>query len=94
MNNKNKPKGHKTSAMSKHQKILIGIAVAFLLYSIIGFLLVPTVLKTTLEKKLSENLKRPVTIETIQINPYLLEVTVNNFSVKNRARDDHFIGFE
>ncbi|MFC1843651.1 DUF748 domain-containing protein [Thermodesulfobacteriota bacterium] len=94
MKTKIKPKGHKTSAMSKHQKILIGIAVAFLLYSIIGFLLVPTVLKNTLEKKLSENLKRPVTIETIQINPYLLKVTVNNFSVKNRARDDHFIGFE
>ena len=47
---KSDPKGKKTSAMSKHQKILIGIAIAFLLYSVIGFLVLPAVLKNLLEK--------------------------------------------
>jgi len=94
MKRKDTSKGYKSSGMSKHQKVLIGIAVAFLLYSIIGFLVVPTVLKNTLEKKLSESLKRSVTIETIQINPYLLKVSVNNFLVKNRAGDNHFIAFD
>src|SRR5210317_1883202 len=89
-----KSKAQKTGSMSRHQKILIGIAIAFLLYSVIGFLILPNVLKNTLEKKLSENLKRPVTIETIQINPYLLKISVNNFLVKNRAQDNYFIAFE
>jgi uncharacterized protein involved in outer membrane biogenesis len=87
-------KGAKTGAMSKHQKILIGIALAFLLYSVIGFLAIPTVLKNTLEKKLSETLKRSVSIETIQINPYLLQVTINNFLVENRDWDNRFIAFD
>jgi hypothetical protein len=91
---KSSPKGHKTSAMSKHQKVLIGIAIAFLLYSVIGFLVLPAVLKNTLEKKLSENLKRSVSIETIQINPYLFKTTVNNFLVKDLSKDLHFVAFD
>ena len=80
--------------MSKHQKVLIGIAVAFLLYSVIGFLVLPTVLKNTLEKKLSENLKRSVSIEAIQINPYLLQISINNLLVENRDQDDRFVAFD
>ena len=91
---KSDPKGKKTSAMSKHQKILIGIAIAFLLYSVIGFLVLPAVLKNLLEKKLSENLKRSVTIETIQINPYLLKVSVNNLLIKALSQDVDFIAFD
>jgi hypothetical protein len=45
---KDKPKGQKTSSMSKHQKILIGIAIVFLLYSITGFWLLPPLLKNLL----------------------------------------------
>ena len=91
---KSDPKGKKTSAMSKHQKILIGIAIAFLLYSVIGFLVLPAVLKNLLEKKLSENVKRSVTIETIQINPYLLKVSVNNLLIKSLSQDVDFIAFD
>ena len=91
---KSDPKGKKTSAMSKHQKILIGIAIAFLLYSVIGFLVLPAVLKNLLEKKLTENLKRSVTIETIQINPYLLKVSFNNLLIKALSQDDDFIAFD
>jgi len=84
----------KKSAMTRYQKILIGIALAFLLYSILGFLVLPVLLKNTLEKKLSEILKRHVSIENIQINPYSLKVTVNNFLVQNRTGDLYFIGFD
>jgi len=62
---KDGPQRQKTYRMSTHQKILIGIAIAFLLYSVLGFLVLPVVLKNILEKKLSENLKRSVSIKTI-----------------------------
>ena len=91
---KSKQKVYKTSTMNKHQKILIGIALAFLLYSLLGFLVLPAVLKNTLEKKLSQNLKRSVSIENIQINPYLLRITVNNFVVQNIPKDDDFVAFK
>ena len=82
------------SSMSRHQKIIIGIAIAFLLYSVTGFMILPVLLKNILEKKLTENLHRPVTIKTIQINPYLFKITVNNFQVASREGDGQFIGFE
>ena len=88
------PKISRTSSMSRHQKILIGIAVAFLLYSIAGFWVMPAVLQNVLEKKLSENLQRTVTIETIQINPYLFKVFVNNFLVKDLSDKNHFVAFD
>ena len=80
--------------MTKYQKIIIGIAIGFLLYSILGFLVLPVVLKNTLEKKLTENLKRRVSIENIQINPYSLKVTLNNFRVQDRTRDLYFFRFD
>jgi uncharacterized protein involved in outer membrane biogenesis len=80
--------------MARHQKILIGIAVAFLFYSVAGFWVLPTVLKDVLEKKLSENLKRTVSIKTIQINPYLLKVSINNFQVKDTTKDEIFVAFD
>ncbi len=89
-----KSKAQKTGSMSRHQKVLIGIAIVFLLYSVIGFWILPNILKNTFERKLSENLKRTVTIKTIQVNPYLLKVTVDNLLVKNRTRDNYFIAFD
>ncbi|MBW2467051.1 MAG: DUF748 domain-containing protein [Deltaproteobacteria bacterium] len=94
MKQKGKPEGRKMSGMSRHQKILIGIAITFLLYSVIGFIVLPNVLKNTLEKRLSENLKRPVSIKAIQFNPYLLKISVNDFLVKNRDQNDEFVAFD
>ena len=87
-------KGSRASSMGRHQKILIGIALAFLLYSVAGFWMLPAVLQNVLEKKLTENLKRAVTIETIQVNPYLFKIYVKNFLVKDRSGKDHFIAFD
>jgi Domain of Unknown Function (DUF748) len=87
-------KSDKKSGMTRYQKILIGIALGFLLYSILGFLVLPVLVKNILEKKLAENLKRQVSIENFQINPYSLKVTVNKFQVRNLAGDDNFIAFD
>lgn len=91
---KSAPQDKNASGMPKHQKVLIGVAIAFLLYSVSGFLILPSVLKNSLEKKLAESLKREVSIEAIQINPYLLRATINNFAIKNRTEDSHFIAFD
>jgi hypothetical protein len=80
--------------MSRHQKILIGIAIVFLLYSVAGFWVLPIILKDVLEKELTKNLKRTVSIETIQINPYLLKISVNNFQVKNTSKEGLFVAFD
>ena len=53
----------------------------FLLYVIAGFWVVPPLLKPKLEKELSSQLGRNVTIEDIKINPLILTVTKTNLTV-------------
>jgi len=89
-----KSKVRKKSSMSRHQKVIIGIAIAFLLYSITGFMVLPVLLKNILEKKLTENLNRPISIQSIQINPYLFKITVKKFQIASREGDGQFVGFE
>jgi len=70
---------------------IIGIVAG---YAVVGFLVLPPIVKSVLSKQLAELLHRPVTIEAIQINPFLLTVKVAGFSVKDRSGDATFLGFE
>jgi hypothetical protein len=60
-------------------KWLAGILVVF---GVLGFFAAPPLLKSILQKQLSEQLHREVSIENIDINPYALSAKVNGFSVK------------
>jgi uncharacterized protein involved in outer membrane biogenesis len=61
---------------------LIGILAAI---AVIGFLLLPIVLKPVLEKDLSAALDRKVAIGKLQINPFALSATLSEVSVADRG---------
>ena len=72
----------KIKSMSRLKKI-IGIALAcVVIYTLIGFLVLPPVLKAVLENKFSTSLNRQVVIEDIDINPYALSFTVEGLDIK------------
>lgn len=60
-------------------KWLVGI---FLLFGLLGYFAAPPLIKSILQKQLSAQLHRDVSIEKIDINPYGLSVKVSGFSVK------------
>ena len=62
----------KVKAMPRRQKILLGTCIAFLLYTIIGFLVLPPIVKSVLPKKLSLALHRDTQVLGVNINPYTL----------------------
>ena len=64
------------------------------LYALLGFLVLPPVLKSVLTKQLSEQLHREATIREIHINPFLLTAEVDGFSLKDRGDADAFLSFE
>ena len=68
--------------------IIIGL---FLLYVIVGFWIVPPLLKPKLEKMLASQIGRKVTIEEIKLNPLTLSATTTNLTVyekmENHLRD-------
>ena len=76
------------------KKILIGVAVFFLLYTVSGFLIAPLIIKSVVPKKLKETLNREVSIETVRLNPYALSLTVRGFEVKKLAGDGGLVSFD
>src|SRR4030042_2082857 len=80
--------------MRRLKKLFIGLVLFFFIFTIVGFFVVPPLLKSILIKKLSENIHRDVTIDQIKMNPYALSLTVKGFTVKDRGSSETFLSFD
>jgi len=59
----------------------------------IRFLVVPLVLKSILADKLSQSLQQVVSIEKLRMNPYVLSVSIENFTIKEKEGAAPFASF-
>jgi uncharacterized protein involved in outer membrane biogenesis len=73
------------------KKIVIGLLIFFVVFTLIGFFVLPPVLKSILTKELSQNLHREVTISEIKTNPYTLSAVVRGLLVKDRSSTETFV---
>lgn len=90
--------------LSRSKKLLLGIILFFVIFTIAGFFVVPPILRSILTKTLSESLKREVLIREVKFNPYTLSATVKGITVKEReeiskehpffAVDEFFVNLE
>lgn len=62
-----------------------------LTFTLVGFFVVPMIIKSVLTKKLSENLQRKVLVQRVRFNPYTLTLRVNGLAIKDR--DDEIFVF-
>jgi hypothetical protein len=76
------------------KRYVLWFAIALAVFTVVGFLVLPPIVKSVLVKQLSEKLHRPVAIRTIRINPFLLTVRVEGFSMKDRGGAGPFVSFE
>jgi len=76
------------------KKIVIGLVIFFALFTLVGFFVLPPVMKSVLIKELSKNLHREVTLNQIRINPYTLSVTARGLTIKDRASGETFVSFD
>lgn len=72
------------------KKILIGLVIFFVVFTLAGFFVLPPLLKYVLIKELSQNLHREVTIKQITFNPYTLSTAVRGLLIKDRPGTDTF----
>ncbi|KIO48816.1 DUF748 domain-containing protein [Nitrosospira sp. NpAV] len=73
-------------ASGKRLRTGLGILAAIvILFGLLGYLWLPGYAKTKLETLLSEAVQRPVTVQSIDIQPYTLELTVRGFRVGEKA---------
>ena len=84
----------KIKNLNRVQKIVLWSAAALILYTILGFLVLPPILKIVLEKKLPEALHRPSFIQKIKINPYTLTATLEGLAIRKQDDSENFIGFD
>ena len=78
---------------SRARRIALWLAGLLLAFGALGYLAGPPALKWLLEKQLSEQLHRQVSIEQIDINPYALSARVAGFSVKAEGGKE-VVGFD
>ena len=60
------------------------LVAAIVLYALIGFFVVPWVVKDQIEKRSLEMLKRQATVEKVRCNPFALSLTIEGFSLPDR----------
>lgn len=77
----------------KFKKLLLIVATALLLYSSLGFLILPAILSHQIPKLAQEKLNRVVQIGEIKFNPFSMALTIQDFDIKN-LDNSPFIKFE
>ena len=84
MANKSVSMSRLSAALKSPRSMKFGkwLGIFLLVIGVLGFLAAPPLLKSILQKQLSEQLHREVSIEQIAINPYALSAKVNGLSIK------------
>jgi hypothetical protein len=68
--------------MRKRTRWLIASGIVIFLYTIIGFFVVPAIVKSQMLQRLPALTKRQVAVERVKFNPYVLSLTIDGFSLK------------
>jgi hypothetical protein len=76
------------------RKICLWTLGSLVVFTLVGFLVVPLVLRSVLTSQLTAKLHREVTIQAVWFNPFRLSVEVNGFSIKDREGDEPFVSFK
>lgn len=63
------------------------------IFTLVGFFLLPPVVKSQLEKRASEALGRTVTVGKVRLNPYALSITLEGFDVRDADGLSPFLGW-
>lgn len=72
------------------KRLLLGVAGFILAYALLGFWLLPAILKREIPKRLGTLLHREVSIERVRLNPFALSVTLEGFRIKDLDGGDFF----
>ena len=80
--------------MGRLKKWIIGAAVFFVLFTVIGFFVIPPLVKPYLLETLSKTLSRQVSLSEISLNPYTLTVTLRGFEIKEPKGEKTFVSFD
>jgi uncharacterized protein involved in outer membrane biogenesis len=80
---------------SRRMRITALVIVIFLaLLGVFGFFIAPGIVKSQLEKQLSAQLERPVSIGAVHVNPYTLRVVIDKLHIGERDGTTPFVDLD
>ena len=89
-----KPKLKLVIQPAKVKKYALRILAVITLVGLIGFFVLPPIVKSVVLDKLAEALHRPVTLKRVSINPYTLSVSLESVAIHERDGKAVFAGFD
>jgi len=78
---------------SKVKTIGLSLAGAILIYTIVGFFILPAVIVNQVPKLVQEQLNRSASVEDVKFNPFSMELTIQGFKINN-PDETAFVSFE
>ena len=78
----------------KTRKYGLYFVIAVALFSVVGFFVLPPIVKSVLLDQLGKALHREVAIKSIRINPYAMSATVEGLAIKEREGAENFVSFD
>lgn len=76
------------------RRTVIGLGALLLFYTVVGFLVLPAVIKSRLEKLAPEQLHRQLTVGAVEVNPYSLRLTMRDVTLRERDSETVFASFD
>ena len=82
------------------RKLLLWVLVLVILYAVVGFLILPPIVRGMAVKQLAAQLDREVSIEKVQINPFVLSTTIRGLLIKDKdgepfvSWDEVYVNFQ
>ena len=70
--------------LPKQRRAARWIAGSLLVYAVLGFLILPPILRAVAVKQLSKQLDREVSIEKLKLNPFVLSATIRGLLIKDK----------
>lgn len=78
---------------SKSSKWLVRFVIALAIYTVVGFFVVPAIIKSQMLKRLPGLTKRQAFVEQVKCNPYVLSLTIHGFALKE-PDGEVFVSFD
>src|SRR5579859_5893476 len=71
----------------------LGIGIALIGYTLVGFLLLPAIIQSQMLRRLPALTKRAVTVQQVRLNPFVMTLTIRGFMLKE-TNGDVFYSFD
>jgi hypothetical protein len=69
---------------SRRRKLALWLIYLLVVYAVLGFLILPPIIRSVMVKELSRELDRDVSIQKIKINPFAFSTTVRGLLIKDK----------